>query len=62
MAIKKFLLKGICFVDSTFLNMFDFKLLNGDRKSVLGKKNSIVLTKATAEMIFGKEDPSVKYW
>jgi len=54
---KKVFIKRICFVDSTFLNMFDFKLLNGDRKSVLQKKNSIVLTKSTAEMFFGNEDP-----
>ena len=32
---KKVFIKRICFVDSTFLNLFDFKLLNGDRKSVL---------------------------
>ncbi len=54
---KKVSIKRICFVDSTFLNIFDFKLLNGDRKSVLDKKNSIVLTKAAAEIFFGKEDP-----
>jgi putative ABC transport system permease protein len=54
---KKVFIKKICFVDSTFLNLFDFKLLNGDRKSVLEKKNSIVLTKATAENLFGKENP-----
>ncbi len=54
---KKVFVKRICFVDSTFLDMFDFKLLTGDRRSVLDKKNSIVLTKATAEMFFGKEDP-----
>lgn len=54
---KKVFIKRICFVDSTFLNLFDFKLLNGDRKSVLEKKNSIVLTKETAEKLFGKEDP-----
>jgi putative ABC transport system permease protein len=54
---KKVFIKRICFVDSTFLNLFDFKLLNGDRKSVLEKKNSIVLTKETAEKLFGKGDP-----
>jgi putative ABC transport system permease protein len=54
---KKIFIKRICFVDSTFLNMFDFKLLTGNRKSVLNKKNSIVLTKETAEMFFGKNDP-----
>ena len=37
--------------------MFDFSLIKGDRRSVLNKRNSIVLTKSTAEMFFGKEDP-----
>src|SRR5205085_10755255 len=41
----------------TFLNLFDFALLKGDRHTALQKRNSIVLTKATAEMFFGKEDP-----
>ncbi|MGN6296736.1 MAG: ABC transporter permease [Ginsengibacter sp.] len=54
---KKVFIKRICFVDSTFLNLFDFKLLNGQRKSVLEKKNSIVLTKETAEKLFGEADP-----
>jgi len=54
---KKIYIKRICFVDSTFLNLFDFALLKGDRRTALQKKNSIVLTKTTAEMFFGKEDP-----
>ena len=54
---KKIYIKRICFVDSTFLDMFDFALLKGDRRTVLQKKNSIVLTKSAAEMFFGKEDP-----
>lgn len=45
------------YVDSTFLQMFDFKLLRGSRKDVLQKPNSIVLTLASAEKLFGKEDP-----
>lgn len=45
------------FVDSTFLQLFDFKLLKGDRKTVLQKPNSAVLTETGAEKIFGKEDP-----
>ncbi|HWB26135.1 MAG TPA: ABC transporter permease [Chitinophagaceae bacterium] len=45
------------YVDSTFLQMFDFKLLRGNRADVLQKPNSIVLTEASAEKLFGKEDP-----
>lgn len=45
------------YVDSTFLQMFDFKLLRGKREDVLQKPNSIVLTQASADKLFGKQDP-----
>jgi len=45
------------FVDSTFLQIFDFKLINGNRSAVLEKPNSAVLTQASAEKLFGKENP-----
>jgi len=45
------------YVDSTFLQMFDFKLLRGNRETVLQKPNSIVLTQVSAAKLFGKEDP-----
>ncbi len=45
------------FVDSTFLQMFDFKLLKGNRATALQKPNSAILTQASAEKLFGKEDP-----
>ncbi|HVX50332.1 MAG TPA: ABC transporter permease, partial [Chitinophagaceae bacterium] len=45
------------YVDSTFLQMFNFKLLRGNRADVLQKPNSIVLTEASAEKLFGKTDP-----
>jgi putative ABC transport system permease protein len=45
------------FVDSTFLQLFDFKLIKGNRETVLQKPNSAVLTEASAEKLFGKEDP-----
>ena len=54
---KKIYIDHTCFVDSTFLALFDFTLAKGDRRSVLQQKNSIVLTQATAQKIFGKEDP-----
>lgn len=54
---KKIYIKRICFVDSTFLDIFDFALLQGDRRSALQKRNTIVLSKESAEKFFGKEDP-----
>lgn len=45
------------FVDSNFLDMFDFELLKGDRNTALGQPNSAVLTEATAATFFGDEDP-----
>ncbi len=45
------------FVDSTFLQMFDFELLSGNRATALQKPNSVVLTKASAEKLFGNVDP-----
>jgi putative ABC transport system permease protein len=54
---KKVFVKRIAFVDSTFLDIFDFTLLKGDRHAVLEKRNSIVLTKSAAQMFFGKENP-----
>ena len=44
-------------VDTSFLQMFDFKLLKGDRTTVLKYPNSIVLTKSTVKKLFGDEDP-----
>ena len=54
---KRIFLPQVLYVDSTFLQLFHFKLLRGDRKILLEKPNSIALTKESAEKIFGKEDP-----
>ncbi|MEM8969215.1 MAG: ABC transporter permease [Bacteroidota bacterium] len=43
-------------VDSTFLEIFDFALLQGDPSTVLDKPNSIVLTETTAQKFFRGED------
>jgi len=50
---KKIYLPQVFAVDSTFLQMFDFGLLSGDRKSALERPNSILLTESTARKIFG---------
>jgi putative ABC transport system permease protein len=53
---KRVYFPQMLFVDSSFLQMFDFKLLEGNRETVLEKPNSIVLTAASAKSLFGKED------
>src|ERR1051326_648659 len=54
---KRVYLPQTFMVDSTFLQIFDFKLLRGDRETALQKPNSIVLTEKGAEIIFGKSNP-----
>ncbi len=53
---KKIYLPKLAYVDSTFLQIFDFQLVEGDRKTALEKKNSAILTRTTAKKIFGTED------
>ncbi|MEM6844504.1 MAG: ABC transporter permease [Bacteroidota bacterium] len=43
-------------VDSTFLEIFDFELLQGDPSTVLDKPNSIVLTETTAQKLFNDDE------
>ncbi len=44
-------------VDSTFLDMFTFPVIQGDRSKALHDASSIVLTEKLAKSIFGEEDP-----
>ncbi len=44
-------------VDTSFLSIFDFPLVKGNRQTVLLKPNSVVLTESTAKELFGSEDP-----
>ncbi|MBX2842158.1 MAG: ABC transporter permease, partial [Flammeovirgaceae bacterium] len=44
------------FVDSTFLEMFSFKLKAGDRKTALSDKFNIILTTELAQKIFEIEE------
>ena len=44
-------------VDTGFLQMFSYPLLNGNKSSSLINSHSIVLTEKTAKALFGKEDP-----
>jgi len=53
---KKFGEPGVYFVDPNFLDFFNFKLSQGN-SSVLGQKNSMVITKSAALKYFGNENP-----
>lgn len=54
---KKVYLPAVFWVDSTFLDMFDFPLISGSRLTVLKKPNSILLTEESAKKLFGSADP-----
>ena len=49
------------FADSTFFDVFSFKLLRGDPKTCLSEPSSIVLTEEYAKKYFGNEDPIGQY-
>ncbi len=46
--------------DSSFFTLFSFKLLEGNKKTALLTKNSIVLSREFANKLFGKESPMGK--
>jgi putative ABC transport system permease protein len=49
------------YADSTFFEVFGFKLLSGDREAILNKPYSVVLTRSTAREYFKDEDPLNKH-
>lgn len=51
-----FLEEGL-FTDQSFLDVFDFKLLSGDRKSALKEPYTIILSESMAKKYFGDADP-----
>jgi len=52
-----FLENKIFSVDSSFLNIFTFPLINGNSKTALSRMNSIVLTRSSSERYFGNVNP-----
>lgn len=50
---KRFLLPFIATVDSTFLEIFDFETLSGDRSTALDEPYSMMITDETALKFFG---------
>lgn len=54
---KSFTVKHLLEADSSFFDFFSIPLIRGSKENVLNEPHALVLTKATATMIFGEEDP-----
>lgn len=48
--------KNVLGVDSNFLQVFDYKLLQGNNTTCLVQPNAVVITEQTAEKYFGKDN------
>ena len=48
--------EAFSFSDAAFLKIFDFPLVDGDRKTALVEPHSVILTDETALKIFGRKD------
>ena len=53
---RQLMIERTAVVDSTFLEIFDFALLQGDPSTALDEPNSIILTETTAQKLFGEEE------
>ncbi|MDX1939620.1 MAG: FtsX-like permease family protein [Saprospiraceae bacterium] len=49
--------RGFLYADSTFFDMFSFKVLRGNPNTLLDDINTVVLTESAAKKYFGDEDP-----
>ncbi len=54
---RKFNEEEFLFVDSTFFEVFNFKLIKGDPTTVLNRPRTMVMTESAAKKYFGNEDP-----
>lgn len=54
---QKLKISDVVFTDKNFFEFFDFKLLEGNAKTVLEKPQSIVLSEETSKKFFGDENP-----
>lgn len=55
-AVRKFQEKRVFYVDSTFLDLFSYQLLSGDRKTALQRPDAVLLTADMAKKYFGTTD------
>lgn len=56
---KQFLLPNLATVDSTFLEIFDFEVLQGDRSTALDEPYSMMVTESTALRFFPTVDKAM---
>jgi putative ABC transport system permease protein len=49
--------KDIYYADENFFNLFSYRLIEGEKKSVLSKPNSMVFSVSEAKKFFGSENP-----
>jgi len=54
---NKFYEEGMIYVDSTFFDIFSFRMIMGNPETALDELYSIVLTQSVAEKYFGKNNP-----
>jgi putative ABC transport system permease protein len=54
---ETFQVNDIIYADSTFFDIFSFRVIRGDAGRSLALPNSIVLTESTAKKVFGNDDP-----
>jgi len=54
---NKYYESGYLVTRPSFLKIFDFKVLRGDKRSLLTEPNEMVLTETTARKLFGDENP-----
>ena len=59
---KEFNESRLFFVDSTFFDVFDFKVLRGDIATALSEPNSVLLTESMAQKYFGDQEPIGKFF
>ncbi len=53
----KLIIERTVTVDSSFLRMFDFPMLKGDRETVLDEPNTMAISEETARRFFNDQDP-----
>ncbi len=53
---NKFSTKQVFFTNKFFFNLFDFKLIKGDRESLFNQPNQVVISKKVALAYFGDEE------
>jgi len=54
---KRLYQKGVVTVDSSFLKVFPYRLVQGDPLTALNPPNAVVLSEALSRKLFGNQDP-----